>query len=134
MWPTMCFRSPADDGPHRARRCCWRSRRQRRLPASRALIRTIQRRFPELIELYDNTASLQDRTATTGILKTDLVPLWWRGGYIGRASGRAFDARQAPGYAPYTALTFDVAVRQQGDVDARIWVRINEVRQSTSID
>jgi Ni,Fe-hydrogenase III large subunit/Ni,Fe-hydrogenase III component G len=96
----------------------------------RALIRTIQQRFPELIELYDNTASLQDRTATTGILDTDLVLHYGAGGYIGRASGRAFDARKAPGYAPYTALTFDVPTRQQGDVDARVWVRISEVRQS----
>ena len=68
----------------------------------RALIRTIQRRFPELIELYDNTASLQDRTATTGILDTDLAVQYGAGGYIGRANGRAFDARKAPGYAPYT--------------------------------
>jgi len=96
----------------------------------RTLIRTIRRRFPELIELYDNTASLQNRTVTTGILKTDLALRYGAGGYIGRASGRSFDARKAPGYAPYTVLTFDVPVRQEGDVDARIWVRIDEVRQS----
>ena len=35
----------------------------------RALIDEIRRRFPELVEVYDNTASLQDRTVTTGILK-----------------------------------------------------------------
>src|SRR5262249_43174720 len=33
----------------------------------------IRRSFPELIELYDNTASLQDRTATTGILSGELA-------------------------------------------------------------
>ena len=96
----------------------------------RTLIRTIQRRFPELIELYDNTASLQDRTVNTGILKTDLALRYGAGGYVGRASGRSFDARKAPGYAPYTVLTFDVPVRREGDVDARVWVRIDEVRQS----
>ena len=32
-----------------------------------ALLQDIRRSFPELIELYDNTASLQDRTASTGI-------------------------------------------------------------------
>src|SRR5204862_2793134 len=34
----------------------------------RALVEEVRRRFPELIEVYDNTASLQDRTVTTGIL------------------------------------------------------------------
>jgi Ni,Fe-hydrogenase III large subunit len=96
----------------------------------RTLIRTIRRRFPELIELYDNTASLQNRTVTTGRLKPELAQAYGAGGYVGRASGRSFDARKTPGYAPYTSLRFDVPVRQEGDVDARVWIRIDEVRQS----
>ncbi len=91
------------------------------------LIRTIRRRFPELIELYDSTASLQNRTVTTGILKPELARRYGAGGFIGRASGRAFDARKAPGYAPYPDLRFELPVRQEGDVDARVWVRIDEV-------
>src|SRR5262249_11595237 len=35
----------------------------------RALLTEVQERFPRLIELYDNTASLQDRTVATGIVK-----------------------------------------------------------------
>ena len=38
-----------------------------------------------------------------------------------------------PGYEPYPSLRFDIAVRRQGDVDARVWVRIEEVRQSVSL-
>ena len=38
-----------------------------------ALVRTIRRRFPELVELYDNTASLQNRTVTTGVLSHELA-------------------------------------------------------------
>jgi Ni,Fe-hydrogenase III large subunit len=96
----------------------------------RALIRAIRRRFPELVTLYDNTASLQDRTVNTGVLGADLAQRYGAGGYVGRASGRAFDARKAPGYLPYGELQFDIAMRTAGDVDARIWVRIDEVRQS----
>src|SRR6185295_9296067 len=70
------------------------------------LVRTIRRRFPELIELYDSTASLQQRTVTTGLLKPELARQYGAGGFIGRASGRAFDARKTPGYAPYTDLRF----------------------------
>src|SRR5260370_720020 len=34
----------------------------------RALLSEVRRRFPALVELYDNTASLQDRTVGTGVL------------------------------------------------------------------
>jgi Ni,Fe-hydrogenase III large subunit len=96
----------------------------------RALVREIQRRFPELVELYDNTASLQDRTVGTGILSAALARQFGCGGYIGRASGRSFDARRSPGYPPYHGLQFETPVREEGDVDARIWIRIREVEQS----
>ena len=97
------------------------------------LVRTIRRRFPELVELYDSTASLQNRTITTGILTRELARQYGAGGYIGRASGRAFDARKQPGYPPYPDLRFETPVRQEGDVDARVWVRILEVGQSLAL-
>jgi Ni,Fe-hydrogenase III large subunit len=97
------------------------------------LIAHIRKYFPELIELYDNTASLQDRTVGTGILSSKLARQFGAGGYIGRASGRAFDARRMPGYPPYDRLQFEVPVREEGDVDARVWIRIREVEQSMSI-
>ena len=98
-----------------------------------ALVATIRRTFPELVELYDNTASLQDRTVETGVLTPALARQYAAGGVIGRASGRAVDARRNPGYAPYTGLAFDVPVREDGDVDARVWVRILEVEQSLGL-
>ena len=99
----------------------------------RALLAEIRRVFPRLIELYDNTASLQDRTVTTGIVKPDYVRLWGAGGYVGRASGRGFDARRSIGYAPYDKLSFEVPVREDGDVNARVWIRIREVEQSLAL-
>ena len=98
----------------------------------RTLIRTIRRRFPELVELYDNTASLQDRTVTTGILDGRAGALRRRRLCRPRLRPRLRCAR-TPGYAPYTALAFDVPVREEGDVDARVWVRINEVAQSLAL-
>jgi Ni,Fe-hydrogenase III large subunit len=99
----------------------------------RALISEIRANFPRLVELYDNTASLQDRTAETGIVKHSLARQFGAGGHVGRASGRAFDARRTPGYPPYDRLKFDVPVFHDGDVNARVWVRIREVEQSVSI-
>ncbi len=97
------------------------------------LMDDIRRVFPKLVELYDNTASLQDRTATTGILRGELARQFGAGGYVGRASGRAFDARKIPGYAPYDRLDFDLPVLEAGDVNARVWVRIREVEQSLAL-
>jgi Ni,Fe-hydrogenase III large subunit len=99
----------------------------------RQLIGHVRRRFPELVELYDNTASLQDRTGGAGILTPDLARRFGCGGYVGRASGRAFDARKAPGYPPYDGLRFESPILSDGDVDARVWVRIREVEQSLSL-
>jgi Ni,Fe-hydrogenase III large subunit len=93
----------------------------------------IRRAFTRLVELYDNTASLQDRTVTTGILKPDLARRFGAGGYVGRASARAFDARRALGYAPYDRLTFDVPVLEAGDVNARVWIRIREIGESLGL-
>jgi Ni,Fe-hydrogenase III large subunit len=101
--------------------------------AIRALLVTMRRDFPELVSLYDNTASLQDRTVTTGFLAPELARQYGVGGFVGRASNRAFDARRQPGYMPYAQLKFDVPVREDGDVDARVWIRIDEIWQSIAL-
>jgi Ni,Fe-hydrogenase III large subunit len=41
--------------------------------------------------------------------------------------------RRTPGYPPYEALQFDVPVFQEGDVNARVWVRIREIEQSLAL-
>ena len=101
--------------------------------AIEALLGLIRRRFPPLVELYDNTASLQDRTVSTGILKPELASRFGAGGFVGRASGRGVDARKRPGYAPYDELSFDVPVLSEGDVNARVWIRIREIEQSLAL-
>ncbi|MDE2334733.1 MAG: nickel-dependent hydrogenase large subunit [Rhodospirillales bacterium] len=93
----------------------------------------IGRQFPRLVALYEGTASLQDRTCGTGVVAPGLARRFAAGGYIGRASGRDFDARRRPGYPPYDQLRFEVPVFENGDVDARVWVRIREVEQSLSL-
>ncbi len=103
------------------------------MEAIRAVIAQIRRQFPELVELYENTTSLQDRTVSTGILNPGLARQYGTGGYVGRASGRGFDARRLPGYPPYPELSFEVPVRTTGDVDARVRIRIDEIYQSLSI-
>jgi Ni,Fe-hydrogenase III large subunit/Ni,Fe-hydrogenase III component G len=98
-----------------------------------ALVDEIRRRFPALVELYDNTASLQDRTVATGVLTPALARQFGAGGFVGRASGQGFDARRALGYAPYDQLDFTVPILQEGDVNARVWIRIREVEASLGL-
>jgi Ni,Fe-hydrogenase III large subunit len=98
--------------------------------AIRALLRRLRRQFPELIELYENTASLQDRTVATGVVTTALAATFAAPGVVGRASNRAFDARVVIAYPPYDTAPIEIATRDTGDVDARIWVRILEVQRS----
>ena len=103
------------------------------LAAIEQLLAEARRRFPPLVSLYENTASLQDRTVSSGIVSPDLAQKFMAGGYVGRASGRTFDARKALISAPYSELEFEVPVFEAGDVDARIWVRIREVEQSLGL-
>jgi Ni,Fe-hydrogenase III large subunit len=98
-----------------------------------ALVGHVRERLPRLVDLYDDTASLQDRTVGTGIVAPELAQRFAAGGYVGRASGRAFDARKAFPYAPYDRLEFAVPTREEGDVNARVWIRIEEARESLAL-
>jgi Ni,Fe-hydrogenase III large subunit len=99
----------------------------------RALVSTVRGAMPRLTKLYDQTPSLQDRTVTTGILRPELAKRFAAGGYVGRASGRDFDARRDLSYPPYDKLTFTVPVLSDGDVNARIWIRLKEINESLSL-
>ncbi|MGQ0675114.1 MAG: hydrogenase large subunit [Rhodospirillales bacterium] len=100
------------------------------LPRLRALVDELRRRVPKLARIYDEKTSIQDRTVTTGIVSAEQVRRFAAGGFVGRASGRAFDARRDAAYPPYDQLEFDVPVLQEGDVNARAWIRIREIEQS----
>ena len=99
----------------------------------RALLAEISRRLPRLAELYDQTTSLQDRTVTTGVVRPELVRRFGCGGPVGRASGRDFDSRRDLPYPPYDRLHFGVPVQSEGDVNARVWVRIRETDQCVGL-
>jgi len=94
------------------------------------LVDLITRKFPTLVAIYEDTASLQDRVVRTGMVSHALVAKFGAGGFVGRASGRSFDTRKILPVAPYDGLKFDVPLLERGDVDARVRIRIAEVEQS----
>ncbi|MCC7047748.1 MAG: nickel-dependent hydrogenase large subunit [Alphaproteobacteria bacterium] len=103
------------------------------LPALAALVGELKRRVPYLARIYDGKASIQDRTVTTGTISPVLAMRFAAGGFVGRAAGRDFDARRACAYPPYDRLKFDVPVLSDGDVNARVWIRVREIEQSLGL-
>lgn len=99
----------------------------------RDLIGEIGRRLAPLVTLYESKPSLQDRMIGTGVVLPDLVHRFGAGGYVGRAASRGFDARRSPSYPPYDDLEFEVPVFAEGDVNARVWVRLREIEQSLGL-
>jgi Ni,Fe-hydrogenase III large subunit len=96
-------------------------------------VRGWRKRFATLTALYDQTTSLQDRTVGTGVLQPALAKQFGAGGFVGRASGRSFDARIAFPYPPYDDVAPEATTLEQGDVDARILIRIHEAEASMTL-
>jgi Ni,Fe-hydrogenase III large subunit len=98
-----------------------------------ALADRIKAGFHQVERAYDQSPSLQNRTIGTGFTQPAYVRQFAAGGYVGRAAGRAFDARKTFPYAPYESVAFDTPTRRTSDVDGRVWVRIEEIGQSIAI-
>jgi Ni,Fe-hydrogenase III large subunit len=96
----------------------------------RRLLEACEKGVRQMTRIYDGMPSILDRTVTTGWVSGELVARFAAGGFVGRASGRNFDSRRHASYPPYDWLDFDVPVREDGDVNARAWIRIDEISQS----
>lgn len=81
-----------------------------------------------LFDILDDHPSLDNRLIDTGVLSSRLAAELGVLGYVGRASGQDFDVRRASPYAPYDRLSVEVPVYQEGDVAARVRVRMDEIR------
>ncbi|MFC3123918.1 nickel-dependent hydrogenase large subunit [Pseudoroseomonas globiformis] len=94
----------------------------------REALSLIAAELPVLRRVTEDHASLQDRLSGTGVVRAEWARLYAAGGYVGRGSGRDFDARRDLAYPPYGTL--DVPVREAGDVEARLAVRIAELEEA----
>ena len=89
-----------------------------------------EREFERLVSIYDNNASLEDRVRGTGILSPAKARDLGVVGIVARGSGQGLDSRIQSPFPPYDRLVPRIPVLQAGDVNARAWVRIEEVRES----
>ncbi|MCK9531129.1 MAG: NADH-quinone oxidoreductase subunit C [Gammaproteobacteria bacterium] len=86
-----------------------------------------------LFDVIDDYPSLEDRLLTTGHLSTEDARTLGCTGYVGKASGQDLDVRRDSPYAPYTSLDVAVPVCSEGDVAARVRVRMDEIRGSLAL-
>ncbi|HHT9115859.1 MAG TPA: hydrogenase large subunit, partial [Candidatus Wunengus californicus] len=88
----------------------------------------------ELTNIMFASSSLLDRLETTGRLSTEIAKELGVVGVAARASGIATDTRLIHPYAAYNEVDFDISIfHYEGDVLARIRVRVDEVYQSMYI-
>ena len=86
-----------------------------------------------LMDLVASSSSVMDRLETTGRLSQAEAQRLGVTGIAGRASGIDRDFRRDHPHCFYPALRFRVAGRKEGDVYARMGVRVDELRESFGI-
>ena len=83
--------------------------------------------------LLEDSESLEDRLMTTGRLAPEQASRLGVVGYVGKASGQAFDLRRDAAYEPYDRFEVTVPTYRAGDVAARAKVRSEEVTASLEL-
>jgi Ni,Fe-hydrogenase III large subunit len=104
--------------------------------AMAAELEAFLREFERLITIYDDNASLEDRVRETGVLSPKKALDLCVVGVVARASGINHDCRIFHPFPPYDRpeeIELDVPVLVSGDVHARAWVRVLEVRESVRL-
>ena len=87
----------------------------------------------QLIPVLTTDRTVRARCAGVGVLTREQAQAWGVLGPVARASGLPQDIRRAAPYEIYDRLDFEVPVRTEGDVLARIVVRALEVVESCRI-
>ena len=94
-------------------------------------------RFPQCVDdmaaVLTENPIFKQRTVDIGIVSADKAVDWGFTGPVLRASGVAWDLRQAQPYDVYDRMTFDVPVGRHGDCYDRYLVRMEEMRQSVKM-
>jgi len=89
--------------------------------------------FDEVVAMALNSPLVVDRLQSTGVLTNETARDLQVVGIAARASGIDADTRRDHPYTAYGKLKFQVQVFQEGDVMARMMVRVREARESVSL-
>jgi Ni,Fe-hydrogenase III large subunit len=93
-------------------------------------MKKIEKDFAEVMHIAEKSITLANRIENTGVLKQEIAKNYGVVGVPLRAVGVAEDTRKDLPYAAYPELSLAVATRTEGDVSARMWVKVYEVYAS----
>jgi len=91
---------------------------------------TLAAEVKQVIQILEDSESLEDRLMRTGRLAPELAAELGVIGFAGRASGQVYDVRADAPYAPYDQFEVRVPHYRAGDVAARAKVRSEEITVS----
>jgi Ni,Fe-hydrogenase III large subunit/Ni,Fe-hydrogenase III component G len=100
------------------------------------ILETVQRvksELQELVAIAMDSALTMDRLHGTGVLSREIAQELQICGIAARASGIDADCRRDHPYAAYRKLQFRVSVHEDGDVLARMMVRVDEAYESAGL-
>lgn len=95
--------------------------------------RELRESMTPLTDIVLDHPSLDDRLIGTGVLSAEDARQLGCIGYVGRASGQDVDLRRDAPHAPYDSLDVRVPLYAQGDVAARLRVRLDEIMVSLDL-
>jgi len=89
--------------------------------------------FDRLLPVLDDQPSLDDRLDDAGILRLEDAKRLGTLGYVAKASGVDYDARRDHRYAPYDQFDVHSPCERDGDVAARLQIRVTEIIDSLQL-
>jgi NADH-quinone oxidoreductase subunit D len=87
----------------------------------------------DIEELLTENRIFKQRNVDIGVVSLDDAWKWGFSGVMVRGSGAAWDLRKAQPYECYSELEFDIPIGKNGACYDRYLIRVEEMRQSTSI-
>jgi NADH-quinone oxidoreductase subunit C/D len=99
----------------------------------KAALKDVEKAVFDVTRLIQRNRIFLDRTIQVGVLSGEEAVSFGFTGPCLRASGVPYDLRKARPYYHYDEFEFDIPVGQSGDSYDRIFVRIEEIRQSIRI-
>lgn len=97
------------------------------------VLKEVEKVYADMVHIMWEQANFINRIRTTGIVRENTAFDLAMVGVGARASGIVRDSRRDMGFGIYDELDFDIVTETSGDVEARIKVRIGEVRESLKL-
>jgi Ni,Fe-hydrogenase III large subunit/Ni,Fe-hydrogenase III component G len=96
-------------------------------------IKQVNATFDKYKKIMENSSSILERLETTGKIQNKTVKDLSCVGFTASASGRFSDFRKTHPYLAYDKLDFETLVLDEGDVSARVQVKLSDIKNSFEI-